>query len=189
LFELEAPIVDSGSNKSKNQSFQEGMMPAIRLRLKKVDLGHYTTSAFLLTMTGFLVLLLIPLSVLASDTLIATQEVQHYVAGSQVTITNTIEYTGTLTALGFRSTLPDGWSFITTSSVYEPDLKPRAGSSGILAFAWVMPPESPFTFTYTVSVPSDENGGKQISSVVLYRRLGGELSETVNPSPLVLVTQ
>ena len=164
-------------------------MAAFVLKLKKGHLGHSKTSALIFTVIGFLVLLLIPVSVLASDSLIATHEVQDYVTGSQVTITNTIEYTGTLTALGFRLTLPDGWSFITTSSVYEPDIKPGAGSSGILEFAWVTPPESPFTFTYTVSVPSDENGGKQISSVVLYRRLGGELGETVNPSPLVLATQ
>jgi len=123
--------------------------------------------------------------VFAGDTLTATHDCSGYMQGEVLTVTAHIEYTGSVTALGVQVSLPEGWSFVSVYSALEPDIKPESGSSGTLGFAWIEPPESPFTLSYTLSVPEGESGGKELSSKILYRRLGNELQESATPDPLI----
>lgn len=124
--------------------------------------------------------------VFAGDTLTATHDCSGYVPGVVLTVTTHIEYTGSLTALGIQVSLPKRWSFVSVYSCLEPDIKPATGSSGTLGFAWIETPESPFVLSYTISVPENESGEKEIRSKILYRRLGNELQESVTPDPLIL---
>jgi len=86
----------------------------------------------------------------AETELTASHSTGNYVPGSDLEITNTIEYTGSLTALGFQATLPEGWSFVSAGGDDEPDIKPQSGSFGTVDLAWITPPSTPLNFSYTV---------------------------------------
>jgi len=125
--------------------------------------------------------------VFAGDMLTASHDCSRfYMPGDVQTVTTVIEYTGEVTALGVQVVLPEGWSFASVYGDYEPAVKPETDSSGLIDFAWVEIPESPFSFTYTVAVPEGDSGEKEISSTMLYRRLGDELQESAIPNPLIL---
>lgn len=100
-------------------------------------------------------------SALADDTPVVTQTVN----GGVVSVT--IEYTGTLSALGYQATLPEGMSVVAVDPANAPSI--QAGDSGEIDFAWITPPASPVTFSYTVSGKGD------IPADVKYRRTGGEI--------------
>ena len=121
--------------------------------------------------------------------LVATHEALNYRPGGELDITISIEYTSYVSALGVNATLPEGWSFVSVASEDVPMIKPQSGAAGTLEFAWITAPGSPITFIYTVSVPEDEIGEKQITSEVLYRRLAGQTAEAVLPDPLVLTAE
>lgn len=96
-------------------------------------------------------------SAFAGDTLSATQTVDNGVA------TVTIEYTGELTALGVQV---DG-AVASVDAANAPDIKKKTASG--IDFAYVTPPASPVTFSYTIA------GKGKPSANVLYRRLGDEI--------------
>ena len=131
-----------------------------------------------------------PLTVEPSPDSAYTQSATHssdaYIPGSNLTVTNQITYTGFLSALGIRVELPDGWSYISHQGDDDPH---RTGdASGYLEFSWIEVPATPVDFTYTLSVPPNEEGQQKISSTVLYRRTGGEYEMTPDPlyiSPMV----
>ncbi len=115
----------------------------------------------------------------------ATQAVvgSGYTAGGTVTITNTLSYTTTPTGLGWKVTLPVGWSFVSDAGALG-DVRPVPGTVGALEWAWSTPPASPVTFTYTVSVPAGTAGEQFIAASGIVR-FGGEVSQPVaTPSPL-----
>jgi len=138
-------------------------------------------------MIAFMLCLFSSTFVSADESLIAVHNSFDYSPGETLNVITSIEYSDSITALGFRATLPEGWSFLSVTGDYEPALKPQEGSNGTIEFVWINIPASPFTLTYTVSVPSNESGEKEISSEVVYRRLGGELIEPVTPDPLLLL--
>jgi hypothetical protein len=103
--------------------------------------------------------------------LTATQSVISQ-AGTKV-VTNTIAYTGSVSALGLKASLPAGSALVSVEGDNAPAVQRTVkGDNGVtLEFAWTAVPASPVTFTYTVSAPGD---GK-ISSEVLYRGDGAEV--------------
>jgi len=121
------------------------------------------------------------------NVLTASHGAAGYRAGSELDIAVSVEYTGSVSALGIRSRLPEGWSFVSVIADVRPAIKPKAGSAGTLEFGWITPPASPFTCTYTVMVPDGESGQKAIESEVVYRRTGGQEIEPVSPDPLLLM--
>ncbi len=94
-----------------------------------------------------------------------------YVAGSTVTVTNTLSYTGAISGLGWKISLPAGWSLV--SSAGNVEVKPT-GTIGTLSWAWITPPTSPVTFTYTVNVPAGATGNATIPAVGTVALVGGE---------------
>ena len=116
----------------------------------------------------FALVMVLASSAFAGDTLTATQTVDNGVA------TVTINYTGDLTALGIQVSLADGMTLASVDAANAPDIKPKAGAAGDLDFAYVTPPASPVTFSYTVA------GAGAASAQVLYRRLGDEIVVPVN---------
>jgi len=115
----------------------------------------------------------------ANDTLTAKA---YPVIGSDgiVEVTNIIEYTGDISAIGIKIDLPYGVEFQEATSDIPPAVGPRKGDTGLLEFAWIMPPASPFTFTYSAQVYA-EDAEDTIHSLVTYRRTGKPLYTDVDP--------
>ena len=86
-----------------------------------------------------------------------------YLPGASVSITNTIEYAGSLLSLLWRPHLPSGW---TLQSVVGPG-NPEMANGEILWIEGSLPP-SPITMVYTVLVPASEVAPKQISGELNY---------------------
>ncbi len=116
----------------------------------------------------------------------ATHGAADYRAGQNLTVTQSIEHSGSLTALGLQVFLPPGWSLVSTAGAGEPQVAPPAGRTDTLEFAWFTIPPSPVQFTYTLAVPAGESGEREISATVLSRTTGDEQQTAVTPSPLAL---
>ncbi len=97
-----------------------------------------------------------------------------YQAGTNLTvnITMTNACPSNLTALGLEETLPAGWTFVSATAG---DIKPAAGASGKISFAWFSIPTFPLSFSYVVSVPASQEGDVTISGQALFRLTGAEL--------------
>jgi hypothetical protein len=105
-----------------------------------------------------------------------------YVAGENLTVEITIDgdCPTPVTALGFDEVIPAGWTYVSAGGPNTPDVRPSAGASGSLGFAYIAVPTLPATFTYTVAVPAEATGTVELSGNVAYRLTGGPLaSETV----------
>ncbi|HEX71978.1 MAG TPA: hypothetical protein ENN65_01520, partial [Candidatus Hydrogenedentes bacterium] len=100
-----------------------------------------------------------------------------YTAGAPLTIEVIFESacTESITALGLEETLPAGWSFVSASGAPMPFITPAPGATGLLEFAWITIPDFPYTFTYVVNVPVDQEDDVIISGEAIYRLLGPEL--------------
>jgi hypothetical protein len=88
-----------------------------------------------------------------------------YVAGQTVTMTNTIAYTGSASALSWSVILPAGWSFA-SSSGSAGSVAPAVGQASELDWTWSTIPASPVSFTYTLNVPAGQTGTQQIAALV-----------------------
>jgi hypothetical protein len=108
-----------------------------------------------------------------------------YVAGSTVTITNTLTYTGTVSSLGWQVTLPASWS-LASDAGSAGEIKPAVGTTGSLAWAWSTIPASPVTFTYTVNVPAGETVARTLAATGIVRAGGTVTTLTATTSPLTL---
>jgi hypothetical protein len=107
-----------------------------------------------------------------------------YVAGQTVTITSTIAYTGTASALSWSVLLPAGWSFA-SSSGSTGNVAPTVGQTGELDWAWSTIPASPVSFTYTLNVPAGQTGAQQIVALVGVSN-GASLQFLAQPDPLMV---
>jgi hypothetical protein len=107
-----------------------------------------------------------------------------YVAGQDLTVTNSLFYTGTATALSWAVVLPPEWSFVGASGALA-DVGPRAGDRTLLEWAWSTVPPSPVTFTYTVRVPAGQSGPQDLVALVGVRN-GAALQFLARPDPLRL---
>ena len=108
-----------------------------------------------------------------------------YAAGGTATITNTLTFGAAATGLGWKVTLPLGWSFVSDAGTLG-DVRPVVGTVGSLEWAWSAPPASPVTFTYTVRIPPGVAGDQFIASSGVVR-IDGSLSQpTAMPSPLLV---
>ena len=110
-----------------------------------------------------------------------------YVAGGTVTISNTLTYAGTATALGWQVLPPSGWSFASDGGSAG-NSKPPVGATDLLEWAWTTTPASPVTFTYTLNVPAGTTGDQTLQSLAIVRlqNVTGPLQLLVNPDPLVI---
>jgi hypothetical protein len=126
----------------------------------------------------------------AQDTLNASHAANHnfYVPGAVLTLTNRIEYTGTLTSLGMMVNIPVGWFYVSVSSGGP---MVRVTEAGELEMFWKSVPESPVEFKYMLKIPEGEAQSEQtqrsIDSQILHHRSSeGELNAHALPNPLSL---
>jgi alpha-tubulin suppressor-like RCC1 family protein len=108
-----------------------------------------------------------------------------YIAGGAVTVTNTLTYSGTAGSLGWQVLLPPGWTYVAGSGS-EGDIKPFAGTTDLLEWAWVTIPASPLQFTYTLRAPLDSAGDQTLAALVVFRQFGVLQQFLAKPDPLVL---
>jgi len=114
----------------------------------------------------------------AGDKISSTTTPVYGVDGS-IEVTNVIEYSGNISAMAIRINLPDNVEFISASSDFPPAIAPRKGDTGLLEFAWVTTPQSPFTFTYSVATYDNATGN--IDTEINYRRNAGALYHSLSP--------
>ena len=108
-----------------------------------------------------------------------------YVAGGTVTLTQTLNYTGTCAGLGWQLLLPTGWTYASGGGT-EGDVKPSAGTSSLLEWAWTSVPASPVTFTVTLNVPAGDTGDRTVTGLTVFRVSAGAANLLVTPDPLVV---
>lgn len=102
----------------------------------------------------------------------------------EVQVTVNSACSGAVYALGLREDLPDGWTFAGLKDTAEnnPDWQTASPApGGVVEFAWFPVPSFPFTFTYLVNVPDNENQARTIQGNTLFRVLDGtQLSSNSN---------
>ena len=108
-------------------------------------------------------------------------------AGSTVTITNTLSYAGTATALNWQVLPPAGWSYASGSGS-EGTMKPSVGATNLLEWGWPTGPAGPRTFTYTLNVPAGQSGNQTLAGLVSLRLQGlsADVPILAQPDPLVV---
>ena len=112
-----------------------------------------------------------PAFVSAGDYVKTSKPVASYASDGMIDVSNTVTYTGKISAFALKVSLPDNVEFVSTSADSQPAIKPKAGDTGLLEFLWVTPPTSPFVFNYSVLAAKEATG--DIEAVVVYRRDGG----------------
>ena len=107
--------------------------------------------------------------------------------GETVTINTTLTYEGDASGIGWQVQLPAGWSYASTSGANAPPFPPNPGDTGEIAWAYIAPPASPASFSYTLNVPADAEDPVQLISNVLFRD-GTNPEQTIiaTPSPLTI---
>lgn len=105
-----------------------------------------------------------------------------YVAGRTVTLTNTLTYSGTATALSWAVLLPTGWSFA-ASAGSAGDQGPLVDQTSEVYWAWTNIPQSPVSFTYTLNVPAGQAGLTELVALVGVSN-GTSLQFLATPDPL-----
>ena len=108
-----------------------------------------------------------------------------YVAGGTLTVTNTLNYVGPVTGLGWRVLLPDGagWSYAASTATGASTVPP-VGPGDLLDWVWTTAPASPVTFTYTLNVPAGATGGQLLTAVARLLQGGGVAEVLAAPDPL-----
>ncbi|MDB6095486.1 MAG: hypothetical protein JWM32_3048 [Verrucomicrobia bacterium] len=103
-------------------------------------------------------------------------------AGGVVILTASVAgHPGTTTGIAFEVTLPAGWAYV--SGANEPGVKPQAGDTGTLGWAYFSIPGTA-SFTFTVSYPANIVTSQSITSVVTIAN--GAANETVTPTAVTL---
>jgi hypothetical protein len=108
-----------------------------------------------------------------------------YFPGSIISVTNTLNFPGTAESLGWQVLIPDGWSFVSAAGG-QGDVKPVVGTTGVLEWAWTGPVTGPVSFTYTLNVPSNDSGPKDVAALVTIRLGGWPVQVLALPDPLSL---
>ena len=110
-----------------------------------------------------------------------------YRAGSAVTLTNTLTYSGNAPLLRWSVLLPDasGWSFASDTATTAAT-RPNVGAQSLLEWTWTTVPASPFTFTYTVNVPIGTQGDFKITAPITFTQDGVSAVITANPFELTV---
>jgi len=78
-------------------------------------------------------------------------------------------------ALGYRETLPPGWSFTGLQGDHRPTDMPPPNATGTLEFIWIEVPEFPVEFTITVAVPGTDAHADTLTGIAEYRQSEGAL--------------
>src|SRR4051812_6238738 len=104
----------------------------------------------LLRSVGLAATLLIASRALAQEATLTTASTALSGNGDLVTLTATVSYDKAPAALAWSLETPAAWELVTVGGTDQPDIKPEAGTTGALEFAYMRPPEKGGVFTVTV---------------------------------------
>jgi hypothetical protein len=113
-----------------------------------------------------------------------------------LSVSNTLVYNGTATALRWSVILPLGWSFHSDDAATA-NTRPAAGTfgtnnpqrpddGGMIEWTWNTVPASPFTFTYRLNVPAASAGERRITALATVTQNGATAEILLKPDPLVV---
>ena len=108
-----------------------------------------------------------------------------YSAGSSITLSSTISYSGQPGTVSWQVLIPADWQ-LTAQTSQAASAFPSVGASGLLEWRWTVLPTSPVTVTYTLSVPPETLGPKSITAQAQVTNGGLTGSILAKPDPLLV---
>lgn len=108
-----------------------------------------------------------------------------YIPGGRVVINLGAELTATFSQVNFSVLLPVGWSFVSDSSAAA-SVRPAAGDSGILEWAWSASSVPAPSFSFVVTVPAATSGKPAITTMVSGLRDGVTHQVLAQSDPLLV---
>ena len=118
------------------------------------------------------------LTVFSATSLQATTQTG-YVAGGTLTLSNIITFTNIPASLGWQLVLPPGWSFA-SSSGHDGQVKPAAGATDALEWAWSIVPPVGVNFEVVLNIPASSTGAKTLAGVAILRMGGAAFEMPLN---------
>ncbi len=117
---------------------------------------------------------------------LVTHSAGGYRPGANVDVQVTIDFEGAnLSGLGYSLQLPPGWSYV--QDLGNAGVKPQAGDTGALEWAWFTIPSGGTSMTVTLAVPSSATGAQSLVGQALFSNAQGvNWSVAATPNPLVL---
>ncbi len=112
---------------------------------------------------------------------------QAYNNGYFYTISNTITYLGTPTAISWQAVLPTGWVLVSNAGNVG-DVQPALGAAGLMEWDWsasIASSPSPIVFSYTVVAPYGATGQVTITGQANVTD-GGTINYNAAPDPLTI---
>jgi hypothetical protein len=146
--------------------FSRDFSRGLNISSARVRLSHFPT--VLVALLAFFV----SSHVAAQPTATLTANVTTYApTGGQVVFSATINYATVAepSALGFSLTIPMGWALVSTGGANTPQLRPPAGTTGALDYAFTSPPAQSASFTITASYPAGLVGDQTTFASAVYR--------------------
>ncbi|KPA18403.1 conserved hypothetical protein, membrane [Candidatus Magnetomorum sp. HK-1] len=108
-----------------------------------------------------------------------------YEVGTEISVANTIEYTGNISALTLDVNLPEGWEYVSSEGSTIPDSLPSTGEQDNISFQWTDLTED-ISFVYTVKAGETSKDTVEIRSVVLYAHDDNDLQSNMIPKQLFI---
>lgn len=146
--------------------FSRDFSRGLNISSARVRLSHFPT--VLVALLAFFVSSQVSAQPTASLTANATTYAS---TGGQVVFTATINYSTVAapTALGFALTVPTGWALVGTAGPNVPEIRPSAGTTGSLEYAFTSAPAGSASFAITVSYPAGLVGNQTMFASAVYR--------------------
>ncbi len=107
--------------------------------------------------------------------------------GGTLTFTTSVTYTTVPAVLAFSTTLPAGWTYLSTSGPSSLNAPP-ANTSGTLNWFYTPPtPASPASFTFTASYPAGLTGLQPLTTATVTRETVESNTSITTPGPTVTI--
>ena len=104
--------------------------------------------------------------------------------GGYLTFTASATYEQTPNVLGWSVRLPEGWSLVQTGGSHLPEIKPLTGTINTIEWAYIMVPDSPVQFEFTLFYPAGLEASQTITANLILRSDGQ--AKTIAAPPIVL---
>lgn len=102
-------------------------------------------------------------------------------SGGTLVLRAVADYADEPGAVGWAITLPGDWSLVAINGPHVPEVRPEAGSSGELEFAYTQVPANRAEFSVVVRYPANSPSVAATSTAII--RAGGKLA-TLAPAPV-----
>jgi hypothetical protein len=108
-----------------------------------------------------------------------------YTGDEEITIANTIDYTGSLSDLSMSVKLPDNWEYVRCYGSNIPDIEPQIGATGNIDFQWNSIPEK-LSFYYVLKAAESTPETVFIKSTLSARYNEADISGQLMPDQVFI---